>query len=72
MCWLAELGAQAGDGAAHTGTGRLAFAPLLCLPQALMPAVSVLGLQLCCSTGYVIRPYQQYPTLLPKILAVLR
>ena len=34
-------------------------------------ALRTLG-QLSCSTGYVIKPYFQYPTLLPKILAVLR
>lgn len=34
-------------------------------------ALRTLG-QLASSTGYVIRPYFQYPTLLPKILSILR
>lgn len=34
-------------------------------------ALRALG-HLCCSTGYVIKPYFQHPTLLPKILSVLR
>ncbi len=34
-------------------------------------ALRALG-QLACSTGYVIKPYFQLPTLLPKILSVLR
>jgi hypothetical protein len=53
------------------GSAGVSHPPLMCCTFTSGVRVSLCA-QLCCSTGYVIRPYQQHPTLLPRILAVLR